>query len=88
MFLLLDEMIFQNNRIENDHITLDIKEKLNLFLALPFKDISKHLMKQRMIKSDEEILIIKNGAQLQLVEEIVKHIKHANRIRDCHCRTR
>ena len=46
--------------IENDHVTLDIKEKLNsIFSIAIFKDISKHLMKQRMIKSDEEISIIR-----------------------------
>ena len=64
--------------IENDHVTLDIKEKLNsIFSIAIFKDISKHLMKQRMIKSDEEISIIKNGARIADLgaEEIVKHIK-------------
>ena len=64
--------------IENDHVTLDIKEKLNsIFSIAVFKDISKHLMKQRMIKSDEEISIIKNGARIADLgaEEIVKHIK-------------
>ena len=48
----------KNIGIENDHVTLDIKEKLNsIFSIAIFKDISKHLMKQRMIKSDEEIKI-------------------------------
>ena len=64
--------------IENDHVTLDIKEKLNsIFSIAIFKDISKNLMKQRMIKSDEEISIIKNGARIADLgaEEIVKHIK-------------
>jgi len=64
--------------IENDHVTLDIKEKLNsIFSIAIFKDISKHLMKQRMVKSDEEISIIKNGARIADLgaEEIVKHIK-------------
>ena len=64
--------------IENDHITLDINEKLNsIFSFSNFKDISKELMKLRMIKSQEEIDIIKNGARIADLgaEEIVKHIK-------------
>ena len=64
--------------IENDHITLDIKEKLNLlFEDTTFKDISKYMMKHRMIKSDEEIEVIKNGARIADLgaEEIVKLIK-------------
>ena len=63
--------------IENDHITLDIKEKLNsVFSFSNFKDISKELMKLRMIKSQEEIEIIKNGARIADLgaEEMVKHI--------------
>ena len=64
--------------LENDHISLDIKDKLDsIFSSSVFKDISKHLMKLRMIKSDEEINIIKNGARIADIgaEEIVKHIK-------------
>ncbi len=64
--------------IENDHITLDIKEKLNsIFFNSVFKNIADHLMQLRMIKSDEEIEIIKNGARIADLgaEEIVKHIK-------------
>ena len=64
--------------IENDHITLEIKDKLNsIFENATFKDISKKLMKNRMIKSDEEIEIIKNGARIADLgaEEIVKLIK-------------
>ncbi len=64
--------------IENDHITLDINEKLNsIFSFSNFKDISKELMKLRMIKSQEEIDIIKNGARIADLgaEEIVKYIK-------------
>ena len=63
--------------IENDHITLDIKEKLNFVFSFSnFKDISKELMKLRMIKSQEEIEIIKNGARIADLgaEEMVKHI--------------
>ena len=65
--------------LENDHVSLDIKDKLDsIFSSSVFKDISKHLMKLRMIKSDEEINIIKNGARIADIgaEEIVKHIKH------------
>ena len=64
--------------IENDHITLDIKDKLNnLFSFSVFSDLSKELMKLRMIKSKEEIEIIKNGARIADIgaEEIVKNIK-------------
>ena len=64
--------------IENDHITLEIKDKLNsIFENAIFKDISKKLMKHRMIKSNEEIEIIKNGARIADLgaEEIVKLIK-------------
>ena len=64
--------------IENDHITLETKDKLNsTFENATFKDISKKLMKHRMIKSDEEIEIIKNGARIADLgaEEIVKLIK-------------
>jgi len=64
--------------IENDHITVDIKDKLNsIFSNAIFKNIANHLMKQRMVKSDEEIEIIKNGARIADLgaEEIVKHIK-------------
>jgi len=74
---------FKNKKInfligDTDGVSLDIKEKLNsIFSIAIFKDISKNLMKQRMIKSDEEISIIKNGARIADLgaEEIVKHIK-------------
>ena len=64
--------------IENDHVTLDIKDKLNsIFSDAIFKNVANHLMKLRMIKSDEEIDIIKNGARIADLgaEEIVKNIK-------------
>jgi len=64
--------------IENDHVTLDIKDKLNsIFSFSNFKDISTQLMNIRMIKSQEEIDIIKNGARIADLgaEEMVKHIK-------------
>ena len=64
--------------IENDHITLEMNEKIqSIFSASAFTDISKKLMKLRMIKSKEEIEIIKNGARIADIggEEIVKNIK-------------
>ena len=68
----------KNIGIENDHVTLEMKEKFkSLFTSSKFSDVSKDLMKLRMIKSSEEIDIIKNGARIADIgaEEIVKHIK-------------
>ena len=68
----------KNIGIENDHVTLDVKEKLNsIFTFSVFNDVSKDLMLLRMIKSAEEIKIIKNGARIADIggEEIKKHIK-------------
>ena len=68
----------KNIGIENDHVTIEIKEKLNsLFSFSKFKDVSKDLMKLRIIKSKEEIEIIRNGAKIadSGAGEIVKHIK-------------
>ena len=67
-----------NIGIENDHITLEMNEKIqSIFSASAFTDISKKLMKLRMIKSKEEIEIIKNGARIADIGgvEIVKNIK-------------
>ena len=67
----------KNIGIENDHVTLEIKEKLtSIFTLSTFKDVSKDLMKLRMIKSNEEIELIKNGARIADIggEEIVKNI--------------
>ncbi len=82
-FKAINSIIDENKKpkligIENDHITLEIKDKLDsIFENATFKDISKELMKHRMIKSDEEIEIIKNGARIADLgaEEIVKLIK-------------
>ena len=71
----------KNIGIENDHVTLEIREKLgSLFSFSMFKDISRELMNLRMIKSDEEIEIIKNGARIADIggEEILKNIKEGN----------
>ena len=48
-----------------------------LFLISLFSDISKELMKLRMIKSHEEIEIIRNGARIADIGgyEIIKNIK-------------
>tara|TARA_Y100001970_G_scaffold292852_1_gene436162 strand:+ start:1941 stop:3140 length:1200 start_codon:yes stop_codon:yes gene_type:complete len=51
--------------IEYDHITLENFKKLQQVLPeVDFKDISKISMQQRMVKSLEEIEIIKAGAQI------------------------
>jgi len=68
----------KNIGIENDHVTLDVKEKLtSIFTFSVFSDVSKNLMQLRMIKSTEEIEIIKNGAKIADLGgvEIVKNIK-------------
>jgi creatinase len=68
----------RNIGIENDHVTLDVKEKLSsIFTFSVFSDVSRDLMQLRMIKSKEEIEIIKNGARIADLggEEIVKNIK-------------
>ncbi len=68
----------KNIGIEHDHVTLDVKEKLiSLFSFSKFNDVSRDLMTLRMIKSNEEIEIIKNGARIADIggEEIIKNIK-------------
>ena len=68
----------KNIGIENDHVTLEMKEKFkSLFSFSKFNDVSKDLMQLRMIKSSEEIDIIKNGARIADIgaEEMVKHVK-------------
>ncbi len=67
--------------IEYDHITLEMREKIgSIFTFSIFSDISKELMQLRMIKSNEEIEIIKNGARIADLsgQEIVKNIKEGN----------
>ena len=64
--------------IENDHVTLEMKEKfISLFASTKFQDVSKELMKLRMIKSDEELNIIRNGARIADIgaKEIIQNIK-------------
>ena len=51
--------------IEYDHINYENLKKLQyLFSEVEFVDISKMSMRQRMVKSDEEIDLIRNGAQV------------------------
>ena len=68
----------KNLGIEEDHLTLDMMKKIkSVFSFSNFSDIAKDLMKLRMIKSKEEIDIIKEGARIADIgaEEIVKHIR-------------
>ena len=68
----------KNIGIEFDHITIDILNKLkSIFGFSKFEDISKILMNLRMVKSKEEIELIKNGARIADLggEEIVKNIR-------------
>ena len=68
----------KNIGIEEDHLTLEIMNKIrSIFNFSTFIDVSKELMNLRMIKSEEEIEIIKNGARIADLgaEEIVKHIR-------------
>jgi len=68
----------KNIGIEEDHLTLEMMSKVkSIFTFSIFKDVSKDLMNLRMIKSKEEIEIIKNGARIADLgaEEIVKHIR-------------
>ncbi len=71
----------KNIGIENDHITLDIKDKIvSIFDTSIFTDISKDLMVLRMVKSKEEIEIIRNGARIADIggQEIVNNIREGN----------
>ena len=68
----------KNIGIEEDHLTLEMMGKVkSIFNFSTFIDVSKDLMSLRMIKSEEEIEIIKNGARIADLgaEEIVKYIK-------------
>lgn len=68
----------KNIGVENDHLTIDMSNKFkSIFNSSNFKDISINLMKLRMIKSKEEIEIIKNGARIADLgaAEIVNNIK-------------
>ncbi len=71
----------KNIGLEYDHITLEMREKIgSIFIFSVFSDIAKDLMKMRMIKSNEEIEIIKHGSRIADLggEEILKNIKEEN----------
>ena len=66
-FVAVQELLHGSRTVgvEYDHLSLQILEKLKA--ALPgtdFVDISETVMHQRMIKSEEEIELIRNGAQV------------------------
>jgi creatinase len=64
--------------LEYDHISLDIREKVgSIFTFSVFSDVAKDLMNLRMIKSNQEITIIKNGARIADIggKEMVRNIK-------------
>ena len=64
--------------IEKDHLTMERYQNLNDALSNPqMIDISPFTMQQRMIKSEEEIVLIKSGAKIADIggEAIVKEIK-------------
>jgi creatinase len=68
----------KNIGIEEDHLTIEMMNKIkSIFIFSKFKNVFKDLMNLRMIKSKEEIEIIKNGARIADLgaEEIIKHIK-------------
>ena len=51
--------------IENDHMTIDMYSKVqSIFIDSELVNIAGEAMKQRMIKSQEEIELIKNGAKI------------------------
>ena len=51
--------------IEYDHVSLDVREKLAKTLPKSsFQDVAVATMNLRMIKSDEEIAVIRDGAQV------------------------
>ena len=55
-----------------------MREKIgSIFTFSVFSDVSKDLMKLRMIKSNEEINIIRNGARIADIggKQIVKNIR-------------
>ena len=64
--------------VENDHITLERHKNLKDALGSPeLIDISSFVMSKRMIKSNEEISLIKSGAKIADIggEAIAKEIK-------------
>jgi len=61
------ELVGKSNKIgiEFDHVNLSLLEKLkNALPIIEFIDVSQECMKLRMIKSDEEIELIRHGARI------------------------
>ncbi|HJM37767.1 MAG TPA: aminopeptidase P family N-terminal domain-containing protein, partial [Acidimicrobiales bacterium] len=61
------ELVGKSNKIgiEFDHVNLSLLEKLKNALPISeFIDVSQECMKLRMIKSDEEIELIRHGARI------------------------
>jgi creatinase len=51
--------------VEDDHMTLEMRRKVESALpGVELVDVSQATMAQRMVKSDEEIELIKNGARI------------------------
>jgi creatinase len=51
--------------VELDHMTLQVRDKLQRFLPdVELSDVSAGCMRQRMVKSPEEIAVIRNGARI------------------------
>ena len=51
--------------VEFDHMTLQVRDKLERFFAgIELVDVSAGCMRARMIKSSEEIAVIRNGARI------------------------
>lgn len=63
--------------IEGDHLTIAMHDKLAATLNAPLIDIAQPVMRQRMIKSQEEIALIRQGAQIaDLGGEAVRQAIH------------
>ena len=71
--------VITNKKISTISANIDASQPWlrSIFSFSVFNDVSKELMKLRMIKSNEEIEIIRNGARIADLgaEEIVKNIK-------------
>lgn len=66
-FKALQSLIVAGARIgvEYDHLNLETHDRLQkAFPASSIKDISQAVMRQRMVKSPEEIVVIRNGARI------------------------
>jgi len=64
--------------VENDHLTIDMRSKIkSIFNNSELINIAPEAMKQRMIKSNEEIELIKNGSKIADIgaKALVKKIK-------------